>query len=254
MTRIEMVNKIQLYTYTSALMALYKWGNMTDVIEIDPFVNSLKSKDYNNNDPLYLPRDSYGGNLVYFNVQARDIFRDFLIDVSLLSEEGINVYKYGSTLFDKTTPLYFCNESHVFDPFMANLKTVLLFVFMSESQIANLENMTLVDEMFKSNTDYCHILVNLMNIYASFEETRNLLIEIDEKESNDAADTIYLIKLVLSIIYAVITVSLSCTFFFLYIHEIMRFIKLLLNLPREPKLNATKQIRKYTADESNKRA
>ena len=34
----------------------------------------------------------------------------------------------------------------------------------------------------------------------------------------------------------------------------MRFIKLLLNLPREAKLNATKPIRKYTVDDSNKHA
>ncbi|KAK8837861.1 hypothetical protein M9Y10_035800 [Tritrichomonas musculus] len=249
MTRIELVNKVQLYTYTSALLILYKWGNITHAIDIDSFSNELRSKDlYKDSD--FLPFHIYDRDIARFNANARDIFGEFLIDVSKLSEEGVNVFKYGDTLFSDTTHLTYCNAtSQTVPPFKTNLKTTLLFIFMSQSQIVNL-NESNIEDMFYNNIDYCHILVNLMNIYESFQTTRDLLIEMDEKDSNDASDTIYKIKIGLSVAYAVVTVSLSCSFFFLYIHEIMHFVELLLNLPRDAKMNAMKPLRKYPAEES----
>ncbi|KAK8890252.1 hypothetical protein M9Y10_035024 [Tritrichomonas musculus] len=249
MTRIEMVNKIQLYTYSAATMILYKWGNYTNQIKIDSFISNLTAKDKIKESP-FLRSDSYNNNTVYFNVLARDIFSDFLIDVSQLSGEGVDVFKYGATLFRDTTPLYYCNGTNIIPPFLTNLKTALLFIFMSESQIVNLNETTITD-MFTNNIDYCHILTNLMNIYPSFQETRELLIEMNEEDSDHDSNVIYRIKLILSIIYAVITVLLSCTFFFLYIREIMFFVKLLLDLPRDAKMNAMKSLRKYSEDNAN---
>ena len=230
-------------------MILYKWGNLTDQIHIDEFVHQLEDKD-RVHDPQFLNSKYYDDNIVYFNVQARDVLRDFLIDISQLSGEGVDVYKFGAPLFSSTSELYFCNATHVITPYLTNLKTALLFIFMSESEIANVDNITLLKEMFFSNINYCHIIQNLLKIHKPFKEVRDLLIDMNEHESGKDSDEIYRIKLSLSIIYAIITVSLSCTFFFLYIREIMNFVQLLLNLPKDAKMNAMKPIRKNTENDN----
>lgn len=241
MKRIETFNQIMLFTYASALMTFFKWGNHTGSIYIDEFIKELEAKDKLHESPL-LHTDTYNGNVVYFNVRARDVLSDFLIDFSKLSSEGVNVYKYGDNLFSETTPLYFCNESYVFHPKNTNLKAALMFLFMSESEIANI-NATQLDHMFEDNVDYCNIVTNLMNIHPSFQKTRDLLIEMDQKDSNNDTSAIYRIKLIMSILYAVITILLSTVFYFLYIREIMKFVQLLLNLPKDAKMNAMNPIR-----------
>ena len=251
MLRIETVNKIQLFTYASALFTFYKWGNITDVIHIDEFVRDLVAKDKIHESPFLRSEDSYDNNIVYFNVQAREIFSDFLIDISKLSGEGVNVFKYGQPLFEETTELMYCNDSSVIPPFLTNLKTALLFVFVSESQIANL-NETNIADMLTNNIDYCHIIQNLMRIYAPFQKIRELLIEMNENDSARDTKEISRIKLALSVAYAIITVLLSCAFFFFYIREIMFFVQLLLNLPRDAKMNAMKPIRHNSSNHDTK--
>ncbi|KAK8838264.1 hypothetical protein M9Y10_035685 [Tritrichomonas musculus] len=236
MKRIETINKILLYTYTSALLTFYKWGNITDQIHIDEFIRDLEKKDKINESPL-LVSDNYDENIVHFNVLSRETFSEYLIDISKLSGEGVDVFKYAATLFEETTPLYYCNATSVIPPIYRNLKTALLFIFMSESLVANL-NSSNIHNMLSENIDYCHILSNLMNIYVSFQKTRELLILMDENDSNTDTKSIYKIKLSLSIAYAIITVFLSVIFYFLYIREIMYFVQLLLTLPMEAKINA----------------
>ncbi|OHT16587.1 Adenylate and Guanylate cyclase catalytic domain containing protein [Tritrichomonas foetus] len=248
--RMELMNKARMYLFTTTLMLLYGWGNLTDSIDIFSWDNKVSQYD-SPDDISFIPKNDLQTNTIYFNIEGEEQYTAFLEDISTQSTKGINMYEFTNVLFEETTTMVFANATGIiFDPMYYNLKTVLMYLFLDTRLLSGTDNINEIKTWFYDSMSFGTVICTLQEISPSFDDLKITLSKMSTQEAEKSEKLLYILKYVIPIPYIVFCVFTFVIITIIYKNEITFFAKLLLQLPPDVKTQASKPLRKTTEEDT----
>ena len=179
------------------------------------------------------------------SVNSRNYFISLLDEISVISENGINVYELADEILEDIVNITTCYNASRLTNFESNLKNLLILGYYHQAELASIDK-----KDFFTNDNYCEILAN----WASLQTAADSLFTAFSSEQvtrgddlKNVGDYLIIIIPVLLFIITAFPISIMIIMFFSNIHK---FSDALFHLDHDVKEEARLPLRRDSDDET----
>lgn len=255
--RISLINQARLYLFETTLMIVYHWGNNTGALNIKDWIAVMIEQDHAANVQIdnfmnTSTENTYPMRSAIYSKILKDKYHEFLADVAEQSRLGVDMYKYTAPLFEETSMIKFTDNGIVYNSNITyNLKTLLTYLSLCQSLLMSETNLTNLQSFYMNSSYFGTLITTIQNATEPLDIITKTLRAMAEDEAEKSEKMLFILSLVISLVYGVLSIAMTILMGVLFIKEISKFGQLLLNLPEEVKNDAIQPIRKMTGQASN---
>ncbi|KAK8852645.1 hypothetical protein M9Y10_017633 [Tritrichomonas musculus] len=246
--RISLINQARLYMFESTLMIVYHWGEKVNATKIDDVLNEVLKGDNIEEISSFMNASmdcTYSYRAAIFVNLLKIKYHDFLSDVAEQSRIGVDMYTYTAPLFEETSTINFTDYGIVYDSNISyNLKTVMTYMSFLCSVLMGEDDIEKLKLFYTNSSNFGTLITTIQSATDSFDTIKDTLRQMSQDEAEDSEKTLKILSFLLSIIYGVVSIFMTVLMGVLYIKEIEKFAKMLLNLPSNVKQDSLQPIRK----------
>ncbi|OHT09038.1 Adenylate and Guanylate cyclase catalytic domain containing protein [Tritrichomonas foetus] len=242
--RIELSNQIRLNLYSSTACLLLHLVNQIEVFDDSSMYADIGTSDSNLwFNPYFNRSNSWKQNALMYTVKSREYYVNFLKNIAEFTMEHLDydIYTLTGPLLNESLDLTFCANGGPITAQKDNLQSILSYLYYLQS---NITGNTDYFHWYAGFDHFCTLIRTLESLFNAFTSLRTSLSLSSTNDYSDTQKVVDLIMYILPLSLFVISFTSFLVVALLYYFELIKFLKMLINLDSTVKHEASMPLRK----------